>query len=120
MQDPCFIVNDTDNEPYELGRARDIFIKWPNSLVMPEEDFNATYSTAMLGYVSNVTDLQIDPPPVEIMQQKYETLHALHRVEPSFQIFGDRGKIGTAKRTLRPLEMIESRHAAYISCTFVH
>ena len=51
-QDPCFIVNATDYEPYELGKARDIYVKWPNASVMPLEDFLVTNSTAMLGYVS--------------------------------------------------------------------
>ena len=35
--------------------ARDIYIKWPNASVMPREDFLATNSTAMLGFVSDVS-----------------------------------------------------------------
>jgi len=52
-------VNETNYEPYELGKAEDIYVKWPNASIMPEEDFLATRSTALLGYVSNVNPLTI-------------------------------------------------------------
>ncbi|CAD5115204.1 DgyrCDS4198 [Dimorphilus gyrociliatus] len=37
--------------PYELGRKEDIFVKWPNRNIMPDNDFNETNSLDMMGYV---------------------------------------------------------------------
>ena len=37
-----------------MGKAQDIYVKWPNASIMPEEDFLVTNSTAMLGFVRNV------------------------------------------------------------------
>ena len=54
-QDPCFVTNATNYEPYERGLARDIYVKWPNSSAMPDDDFRVTNSTAMLGFVSSGT-----------------------------------------------------------------
>lgn len=46
--DPALIVNNTDYWPYETGKEKDIFIRWPG--VSP--DFADTNSSIMLGYVS--------------------------------------------------------------------
>ncbi len=51
IKDPFLEVNDT-YEPYLLGKASDILVKWPSVDVMPNEDYDDTGSTAMMGFVS--------------------------------------------------------------------
>ena len=53
LQDPCLIVNETDYRPYELGKEKDIYIKWENEAAMPDGDYElGNNRTDMLGFVS--------------------------------------------------------------------
>ena len=47
------ISNETGYAPYDIGFAKDVFIKWPDRETMPDIDYEMAKNTLnMLGYVS--------------------------------------------------------------------